>query len=81
MICAVNKKKLLNVIVSCNVPFIGTVFAYILSKQKVIKFLDNTTHKKVKEMLIPGNKHLLPPLLLYKYIAQYHYILIAFFME
>lgn len=81
MICAVNKKKLLNVIVSCNVPFIGTVFTYILSKQEVIKFLDNTTHKEVEEMLIPGDKHLLSPLLLYKYIAQYHYILIAFFME
>lgn len=46
-LCSKLEKKLLNVSVSCNVPFMGTGFTYILSKQEVIEFLDNTKHKKV----------------------------------
>lgn len=46
-LCSKLEKRLLNVSVSCNVPFMGTGFTYILSKQEVREFLDNTKHKKV----------------------------------
>lgn len=47
-LCSKLENKLLNVSVSCHVPFMGsTGFTYILSKQEVIEFLDNTKHKKV----------------------------------
>lgn len=47
-LCSKLENKLLNVSVPCNVPFMGsTGFTYILSKQEVIEFLDNTKHKKV----------------------------------
>lgn len=47
-LCSKLENKLLNVSVSCNVPFMGSAgFTYILSKQEVTEFLDNTKYKKV----------------------------------
>lgn len=46
-LCSKLENKLLNASVSCHVPSMGTGFTYILSKQEVIEFLDNTKRKKV----------------------------------